>query len=126
MIREFVKGHKERLSDHFSTDEFDCHCMSDNCIVTYIDMALIAYLEKKRELWNKPIHIRSGFRCVHHNQRCGGAKGSRHLIGQAADIEVKGMTGKQLAHDCSDAGGVGLAKGWIHVDIRYGKSRWTY
>lgn len=126
MIREFIKGKNEQISEHFNSCEFDCHCVRDDCLITYVDMALVDFLERKRELWKKPIRVTSGFRCTHHNQRCGGAKGSRHLIGQAADIKVSGMSGTQMARDCTDAGGLGVAKGWIHVDVRYGKSRWAY
>lgn len=126
MIREFIKGKSEKISEHFSSSEFDCHCMKDDCRITYIDMALVDFLEKKRALWKKPIEVISGFRCTYRNQKCGGAKGSRHLIGQAADIKVDDMTGHQMAKDCQDAGGMGVAKNWIHVDVRLGKSRWTY
>lgn len=128
MIHQYPKGKGEKISEHFCSGEFDCHCMRDDCKVTYVDKSLIAYLEKKRELWGKPIHIISGFRCTAHNSSpaVGGAPGSRHLIGMAADIDVDGKTGPQLAHDCQDAGGLGTANNWIHVDMRLGKSRWKY
>ena len=125
MIREFVKGSKQRLSDHFDTSQFDCHCMRDDCRVTYVDMALIDYLERKRAKWGKPIKVVSGFRCTSHNQRCGGKPGSRHLVGMAADIKVDGMTATEIARDCTDAGGLGLYPNFVHVDMRLGKSRWT-
>lgn len=125
MIREYVKGKDEKLSEHFSSSEFDCKCMRDDCNVTYIDSSLISFLEAKRALWRKPIKIHSGFRCTHHNQRVGGKPGSRHLIGMAADISVDGMTMNKIASDCRDAGGLGIYKTFVHVDMRLGKSRWT-
>lgn len=123
MINEYDSSKDEKLSDHFSTKEFHCHC---GCPVTYIDTDLIDYLEKKRELWKRPITIISGFRCVGHNKKQGGKKGSYHLVGKAADIKVEGMTTTAVGRDCVDAGGLGVARSFIHVDVRPGKARWTY
>jgi uncharacterized protein YcbK (DUF882 family) len=46
----------------------------------------------------------------------------------AADIQVAGMTGEELAKAARRAGFtcVGVGKTWIHVDTREGKREWNY
>ena len=66
----------------------------------------------------------------------GGAAYSQHLYGRAADIRVQGIPVEQLAayaETClPGTGGIGRyppragrAVGWVHVDTRPAKSRWT-
>lgn len=43
-------------------------------------------LDPLRELYGKPIHISSGYRCPRLNKAVGGVSTSQHLVGQAADI----------------------------------------
>lgn len=43
-------------------------------------------LDPLRELYGKPIHISSGYRCPRLNKAVGGVANSQHLTGQAADI----------------------------------------
>ena len=69
-------------------------------------------------------------------QRGRGAKSSQHLLGRAADIQVAGVSVEDVAAYAESLlpgwGGVGRypvkagrAKGWVHVDTRAKKSRWT-
>lgn len=44
-------------------------------------------LDPLRSAWGKPIVINSGFRCDKLNRAVGGASGSQHKTGEAADIE---------------------------------------
>ncbi len=71
-----------------------------------------------------------------HNTAVGGSKSSQHLLGKAADIQVADTTVEAVAAYAEslmpDWGGVGRypikpgrAKGWVHVDTRPNKSRWT-
>lgn len=53
-------------------------------------------LEPLRLLLNKPIHITSGYRCERVNKAIGGAANSQHVLGQAADCHVDGMTTQEL------------------------------
>ena len=47
----------------------------------------VEVLEPLRELWGDgPIKVNSGYRSVEVNEAIGGAKGSQHLRGEAADI----------------------------------------
>lgn len=50
---------------------------------------LMAFLEKVREKWGKPIIINSGFRSDRLNTLVGGSKTSAHLKGYAADLKYQ-------------------------------------
>lgn len=43
-------------------------------------------LDPLREAWGRPIVVTSGYRCPALNAAVGGAKGSHHMCGMAADI----------------------------------------
>jgi uncharacterized protein YcbK (DUF882 family) len=43
-------------------------------------------LDPIREMWGAPITVNSGYRCPVLNKAVGGAAGSQHLKGEAADI----------------------------------------
>jgi zinc D-Ala-D-Ala carboxypeptidase len=53
-------------------------------------------LEPLRISLGKPVYVSSGWRCPRLNTRKKGAKNSQHLLGQAADIEVEGMTNAEI------------------------------
>lgn len=69
-------------------------------------MILVDYvLDPIREYVDAPVYINSGFRCPSLNELVGGKASSQHLIGQAADFTVVGMTvrdHKDLAYWCAD------------------------
>lgn len=46
-------------------------------------------LDPLREKFGKPIYVNCGFRCDALNEAVGGAKGSQHKYGEAADITAK-------------------------------------
>ena len=75
---------------HFVPKEFQCKC----CGRGHVDASLVLMLDVLRTYFGQPIRINSGFRCEPHNQEVGGAPGSRHLIGLAADISTP--TGKYV------------------------------
>lgn len=111
------------LSPHFSRAEFACrHCRAE----VPIDPQLVHVLEHVRGLTGQPLVIVSGYRCPAHNRASGGAKGSQHLLGTAADIGRGRATLDQAV--ASGARGVGVRAGWaIHVDTRLGPTaEWTY
>ena len=122
-----------RLAPSFTVREFRCRDGSD---VVMIDESLVVLLQCIREHFGKPITITSGYRTAAHNKSVGGAKSSQHLLGRAADIQVAGVSVEDVAAYAEslmpDWGGVGRypvkagrAKGWVHVDTRAKKSRWT-
>jgi len=90
---------------------------------------LVAKLEEVRAtLGNRSMRITSGWRDRATNQRVGGAKGSKHLTGEAADIVVAGLSPQdvQARLDASWAGGLGYGSTFTHLDIRGFKARFRY
>jgi len=90
-------------------------------------------LQELRDLAGAPVRVTSGYRCPDHNRAVGGAKQSRHLLGHAADIVIKGLSVAgmyELAErvDAFREGGIGVypERGFIHVDIREGRARWGH
>lgn len=92
-------------------------------------VALATRLEEVRQrLGGKQMTITSWYRPEPWNSRAGGASMSRHKFGQATDILVDGMTGRQIANILSDwSGGMGIYSHYpnlIHLDIRPYRARW--
>lgn len=54
-------------------------------------------LQPLRDKLKRPIIITSGYRCPKLNKLVGGADNSQHVLGQAVDITVAGMTPRTLA-----------------------------
>jgi len=85
-------------------------------------------LQAVRTGLGRPMVVTSGFRCPAHNAAVGGAPGSLHLVGRAADI----ATSANLAHELvrvasSKMAGLGIAATFIHLDNRDGLPvLWTY
>lgn len=128
----FTKGTARQLSAHFNSTEFDCHG-SGCCTQTIVNEKLIEYLEQIRTHFNAPITITSPYRCPTHNSRpsVGGAPGSRHTKGDAADIVVKGVAPRVVAQYAESIGilGIGLYETgtdgyFVHIDTRDYKSFW--
>ena len=123
------------LSPSFKVREFACKG-SD---VVLIDEELVVLLQCIREHFGKPVHITSGYRTAAHNAAVGGSKSSQHLLGRAADFYVEGMDVATVAAYAETLlparGGIGCypkdaahpkrSTGWVHIDTRAGKSRWS-
>ena len=135
MIRQYslAKDGERRLAPDFKVRELRCKDGTDTVMV---DEALTVVLQCIREHFGKPVVITSGYRTAAHNAVVGGAKSSQHLLGRAADIRVPGVSVEDVAAYAEslmpDWGGVGRypvkadrATGWVHVDTRANKSRWT-
>lgn len=129
-VKTYSKGSNTSLSANLNVSEFACKG-SGCCSTVLIDDQLVTYIQKIRDHFGKPITITSGYRCATHNARVGGATGSRHNKGQAADIVVQGVTPKKVAQYAESIGimGIGLyetsADGhFVHIDTRTSKSFW--
>lgn len=72
----------------FTPREFVCH----HCGRGHAASLLVYFLDEFRRAWSAPVLVNSAFRCLEHNKEVGGvmpsktSKGSRHLLGCAADI----------------------------------------
>ena len=127
---------KKKLSPNFTVYEFRCRDGSD---VVMIDESLVVLLQCIREHFGKAVTITSGYRTAAHNTAVGGAKSSQHLLGRAADFYVEGVDVATVAAYAEallpGRGGIGRypkdAKhptrktGWVHIDTRANKSRWS-
>ena len=63
-------------------------------------------------------------RCSKRNAQVGGAKRSQHLLGNAADVQIEGVTPRHVA-ELADAllggrGGVKAYPTFCHIDVRPG------
>ena len=121
------------LSRSFRAKEFAC---KDGTDPLFVDSELVQVLQAIRDHFGVPVVITSGYRTASHNTRVGGSKSSQHLLGRAADIQVQDTDPLAVAAYAESLmpgwGGVGRypvkagrAKGWVHVDTRPNKSRWT-
>lgn len=124
------KGSRQQLSKNFISIEFDCKGINC-CSQTLIDEKLVDYLQKIRDHFNKSITITSAYRCATHNSRVGGAAGSYHTKGQAADFVVEGVAPAEVARYAESIGikGIGLYETekdgfFVHIDTRTYKSFW--
>lgn len=118
------------LSPHFAIEEFACKDGGDRVLV---DLGLIYLLEDLRSAFEAPVRIVSGYRSPEYNAKVGGAKDSQHIYGRAADIQIPGVTPREIAsylETQGHKGGLGIYRTWIHVDTRPIKAgerpaRWT-
>ena len=114
------------LSPHFRRQEFTCnHCGK---LPQDPPAKLLEWLEAVRTHFNAPTVIRSGYRCPTHNANVGGARNSRHVIGDAADIAVSGVQAHKvhafLKRLIGNTGGLGRYTTFTHIDTRTTKARW--
>lgn len=113
---------------YFGRHEFACKCGKCGGYPVEPREAFVRKLDAFRERVGEPVYINSGIRCPEHNASVGGAKDSRHLYGDAADIRCIGKTPEQLyaiADEIFCDGGVGLYDWGVHVDDRGHRARWV-
>lgn len=117
------------LSKNFQVKEFRCRDGSDPI---FIDSELVTLLQKVRDHFGKAVNINSAFRTASYNaKQKKAAKYSQHLYGKAADIWIADVSVDTLAAYAEtllpNKGGIGryYTDGFVHVDTRANKSRWT-
>lgn len=79
-------------------------------------------LEPVRALLGVPLHINSGFRCPSLNQALGGAIGSAHMDGRAADLVPDGMSVQDAFNRLKGSGLpwdqlIFECDSWLHLSI---------
>ncbi len=134
-VQSYPKSSTTKLSKNFNAREFRCGLGSpcNACAVTLIDPQLVVYLQQIRDYFGVEVELTSAYRCPTYNSRpsVGGATGSRHTKGQAADIVVRGVAPRRVAAYAEYIGikGIGLyetAKDgyFVHIDTRPSRSFW--
>lgn len=123
------------LNKYFKKEEFKCHC---GCALpqNIPNDELLKCLTEIREHFNAPLIVKSAYRCVKHNEKIGGAKASRHLVGDAVDFVIKGVKTKDVyeyVEQNYQNHGVACKlnksneyAGFVHFDCRGYKARWHY
>jgi len=126
------------LTQHFRVEEFTCKC---GCVappeVLQRILPLARALEVLRAEVRAPVQVISGYRCVAHNRKVGGAVNSRHTWGDAVDLQVTGWGGKDLralverliAAKRMPNGGLGTYEKkalTLHYDLRGIAARWHH
>lgn len=133
------KGVNIKLSEHFESAEFDCHCHYRECTTTVIKKSHVELLEKIR--WNiskyygsdTKLIIDSGNRCERYNKlkRISGKPDSRHLPkhGDATDCKCQGLNlklAKIIEQVIGSRGGFKYYQDqqFFHCDSRGYPARW--
>lgn len=112
-----------RISAHFVEAEFRSRGNGE----VAVQARLVWHLEKLRAICGgRPLRIVSGYRDPAHNARVGGARNSRHMHGDAADIPAGYATVEQAR--AAGFRGIGRRGRWaVHVDMRPGpRAEWNY
>lgn len=121
---------------NFPLSEFHCHDGTKVPASMLADCNHLAWqLQALRDDLGKPVTVSSGYRTVAWNKLKKGKPASLHLTARAADLEVKGMTGKQIrariekliAAGKMEQGGLGTYENtpsMAHYDVRGRKARW--
>jgi uncharacterized protein YcbK (DUF882 family) len=103
---------------YFKLSDFNCQETGKN----EMDVAVIRKLDHLRDVCGFPFIVTSGYRDLQHSaERHKPNGGGTHTRGIAADIAVNG--GRQrmqiVRHACAlGFVGIGIAKGFVHVDMR--------
>ena len=121
-VKKFKKGEDVQLSKNFHLRELECSC--SDCKETLVNLDHVAKLQKLRNDLGATIKITSGYRCEKHNKAIGGESRSQHKVGNATDIQVKGMDPTAVQDACEHFDGLGRYNTFTHVDSRGSKARW--
>jgi hypothetical protein len=119
------------LSEHYNHQDFICGC--DACksakeVEFKIHLGIVGALEFLWVKLNKPIKVKSSYRCEEQNEKLGGGRKSFHIYGKAAHIYVDGMKPQELfkaAREVPEVKGLGLnlEDGTVHIDLRNEEAR---
>lgn len=102
---------------YFKIEDFDCQETGEN----EMDSEFIKKLDELREACGWPFIVTSGYRSPNHSIEQKKTRPGQHTKGNAADIKVSG--GAQRLDIVKKAcylgfSGIGVAKGFVHVDTR--------
>lgn len=119
-----------KLSPSFAIEEFACHDGTDvpSELVPNVADLCIGVLQPIRNKWGA-LTVISGYRTPGYNQRVAGAAKSTHMTGMGADIRpskyadvaelARTIEAMHKAGELRALGGLGIYRGWVHVDIKH-------
>lgn len=113
------KRFTNKISDHFSKNDFTCKESGK----FKISLGLIGALEELRTLVKKRITIVKGYECSDVAEKKGSLKRNLHTQGLAADIFIEGLSLVEIfmaAEKIEPITGIGLNKkeNYIHIETR--------
>ena len=122
------------LTKNFKLNEFKCKGggVMDSYVLSNV-LELSSSLQIIRDCIGYPISITSAYRSLEHNRSIGSKDTSQHVLGKAADLQVKELIPIEL-YETIEAlieleyipeGGLGLYNTFVHYDIRGYKARWN-
>ncbi len=100
----------ERVSDHFLLSEYVNSTVQRGGRRAYVDPEAVWHVEQIRSGLGRPLTLSSAFRAPEHNRDVGGASFSRHLYGDAVDIDVDQSSpdantrGQEIFNEALDVG----------------------
>ena len=132
-----------RLSANFTLDELTNTNKSDELRAINREIALngqetlknLTALAQKilqpiRDFYKQPVVISSGYRCKALNVAVGGSQTSQHSYGEAADIQIDGVSADDIFEDIRSGDVVDLSyvgqvilekiggKEWVHISLK--------
>ncbi len=114
-----------KIAENFKLREFECKC---GCGQVKLHSELLKRLQAIRTETGRPVRITSGYRCPSHNRAVGGAEGSRHMRGDAADYQIVGLgmpEQRRITEKYFSDGGIGYASTYHHGDLGPRRT-WNY
>lgn len=119
-------------SKNFARTELNCKCGCKPSPLVERNLTELAEgLETVRAELGHGIAVLSGHRCTKRNDAVGGARNSRHILGEAADLLVPGGKQNEFVQAAMTVGifrdgGIGIyPNGGVHVDHRPWVARWN-
>ncbi|MFP4475031.1 MAG: D-Ala-D-Ala carboxypeptidase family metallohydrolase [Desulfatibacillaceae bacterium] len=119
----------EERQNLFTPSEFACGC---GCQTSGMALEFMERLFRARQEAGIPFVVTSGRRCPGHNAAVGGAPGSAHLTGHAADIACRTSAARHAILRALFLAGfprIGIGAGFIHAQCRPGDEpglAWLY
>lgn len=132
------------LSEHFTLEEMCASATArelgiDNAapaeVVPRLAALCVYVLEPVRALVGRPVTVHSGWRCPELNRAVGGVPSSQHMLGEAVDLTVDGLSNMALAAAIRDSAiefdqlileshhKDAPASGWVHVSRSSGETQ---
>jgi hypothetical protein len=128
----------ERVSENFLLSEYVNPTVQRGGRRAFVDPEVVWHVQQVRSGLGRPLIVSSSFRSPEHNRDVGGASYSRHLYGDAVDVDVDqsssnaNVLGQEIFNEALDVGidfvvpleetsvtvGGASRVSWVHLDDR--------